>query len=332
MSEFRQNLATKEWVLIATERARRPDDFKQSRSGIAPVAPAVAADCPFCPGNEELDLERLRLPAGGDWQVRVVRNKYPAVAEAGDPVRQVDGLNCSLTGVGYHEVVVESRLHTTCPALQPAAALELTLQAFQLRGVAMRHDRRMAQILYFENHGPQAGSSLRHPHAQVVALPVVPYPIRIRSDEARRSFDDSGACVFCRMREAEEHAQERLVVASAGFTAFCPYAAYSPFHLWIIPRRHTGSFLDASPEEVRDLAQVLREVLARLYVGLCDPDYNYVIRSAPESERRAPYVHWYVAIVPRVSHRAGFELGSGMFINPMLPEASAAFLRSVALP
>jgi UDPglucose--hexose-1-phosphate uridylyltransferase len=131
------------------------------------------------------------------------------------------------------------------------------------------------------------------------------------------------------MRTVEAAAQVRVVVASDWFTAFCPYAAYSPFHLWIVPHRHTATFLDASPEELRDLSEVLHTVLYKLYAGLNDPDYNYVIRSAPEQERESAALHWYVAIVPRVAHSAGFELGTGMFINTMFPEASAQFLRDI---
>ena len=332
MPEIRQNIATREWVIIATERAKRPHEFVQVSKERVEDRPAFAADCPFCPGNEELDLERLRIPTEGDWQVRVVRNRYPALQEVGERVRRFDGINCSVSGVGYHEVVVESRLHNTSPALQSAGDLERTLRAFQMRGLVMREDVRIKQIVYFKNHGPTAGTSLLHPHTQLVAMPVVPYTIRARIEEARRYFDDQGECVICRMRQEEERERARIVVESAYFSAFIPYAAYSPFHLWVIPRRHIGSFLEASPEEVRDLSVVLREVLRKIYFGLNDPDYNYVIRSAPEHEPGSDYLHWYVAIVPRVSQMAGFEMSAGMFINTALPEESAHFLRSVTPP
>jgi UDPglucose--hexose-1-phosphate uridylyltransferase len=157
---------------------------------------------------------------------------------------------------------------------------------------------------------------------------VVPYTIRARAEEARRYFDDQGVCVFCRMGEEERQQGARVVIETAHFTAFVPYAAFSPFHLWVIPRRHDPSFPDAASDEIRNLAIVLRELLRKLYFGLNDPDYNYVIRSAPEHERASQYLHWYLAIVPRVNRVAGFELGSGMFINTALPEESAAFLRS----
>ena len=329
MPELRQNMATKEWVIIATERAKRPEQFVQPGHGHVVDLPACAPDCPFCPGNEELDLERLRIPDEGDWLVRVVQNRYPALQAVGERVRQFDGVNRSISGVGYHEIVVESRLHNTSPALESIEDVERTLMTFQLRGMVLRNDPRVEQIIFFKNHGPSAGTSLIHPHAQLLTLPVVPYNIRARIQEARRYFDDNGACVICDMRKEEEHEHVRIVLESEWFTAFIPYAAYSPFHLWIIPRRHCPSFLDASPDEAHDLSCVLREILRKVYFGLNDPDYNYIIRCAPERERRADFLHWYVTIIPRVTRTAGFEMGSGMFINTALPEESAQFLRSV---
>jgi UDPglucose--hexose-1-phosphate uridylyltransferase len=329
MPELRQNLATREWVIIATERARRPEQFVQPPKERVEDRPSWAEGCPFCPGNEELDLERLRLPDHGDWLARVVGNRYPALQQEGDRSRRFEGFNCAISGVGYHEVVVESRLHNTCPALESVEEVERTLAAFQLRGQVIRGDPRVEQLICFKNHGLTAGTSLVHPHTQLLGLPVVPYSIRARSEEARRYFDDQGVCVYCRMREEEERQGSRVVIASEHFTAFMPYAAFSPFHLWIVPRRHSSSFLSTTPEELRDLAVVLRKLLRKLYFGLNDPDYNYLIRTAPEHEHGAEYLHWYVPLVPRVTHTAGFELGSGMFINTTLPEESAAFLRSV---
>lgn len=329
MLEIRQNIATREWVIISTDRARRPEEFAHADMGRREPLPAYAAHCPFCPGNEELDLERLRLPADGDWRLRVVQNRYPALREQGQYARYSDGVHLAISGVGYHEVVVESRLHNICTALESVEDVERTLEAFRLRSLAIREDPRIEQIIYFKNHGPSAGTSLPHPHAQLLALPVVPYNIRNRVEMARRYFDDHGVCVICHMREQEEREQVRVVLQSEYFTAFIPYAAFSPFHLWIVPRQHRASFLEIDCEEARDLAQVLREVLRKIYFGLNDPDFNYIIRSAPEREHRPTYLHWYISVIPRVTRSAGFELGSGMFINTSAPEESAGFLRLV---
>jgi UDPglucose--hexose-1-phosphate uridylyltransferase len=329
MPELRQNLATKEWVIIATERAKRPEEFVQVDKERVEDRPARVDTCPFCPGNEELDLERLRLPDAAHWIVRVVRNRYPALQETGDLTRRFDGINLSITGVGYHEIVVESRLHNTSPATEAIEEVEWTLHAFQISGRAFRDDTRIEHTIYFKNHGISAGASLVHPHAQLLGLPVVPYNVRARMGEARRHYNDKGECVICQMRQEEEREQARMVASSSFFSAFVPYAAFSPFHLWIIPRRHCASFLDATPEELGDLARMLRELLHKIYIGLNDPDYNYVIRSVPHQERKSAYLHWYVAVVPRVTRAAGFEMGTGMFINTALPEESARFLRSL---
>ncbi|GIV98048.1 MAG: galactose-1-phosphate uridylyltransferase [Herpetosiphonaceae bacterium] len=329
MPEIRQNIATREWVIIATERAKRPEEFIRHDRGWREDRPAFDASCPFCPGNEELELERLRLPEEGPWQLRVVTNKYPALQETGERLRHFHGVYRAISGVGYHEVVIESRLHNSSPAETEPESLERVLTAFQIRGRIIESDPRIEQTVFFKNHGRRAGTSLIHPHGQLVGLPIVPYNIRVRNEEARRNFDDHGECVFCRMRLEEEIDGKRIIASSDYFTAFIPYAAYSPFHIWIVPRRHHASFLDAAPDEIRDLSVVLRQVLRRLFIGLNNPDYNYIIRSAPKQESCSLYLHWYMSIVTHVTRMAGFEMGSGMFINTALPEESAAFLRSI---
>lgn len=327
MSELRQNMATKEWVVIAGERAKRPDEYASHERGLTGERPAWVTDCPFCPGNEEPDLEVARVPEKGEWRVRVVRNKYPALDVRADLVRELDGPRRSISGSGYHEVVIESPRHNTCPALETPEEVSGVLAVLQQRGRAMAKDERVEHVIYFKNHGERAGTSLEHPHAQIVGLPVVPHDIRTRTEQARRHFDDNGSCVFCDMLADELGDARRLVVQTERFVAFVPYAATSPFHVWVLPRRHASSFLEASDDDLVDLGGVLRGVLRKLYVGLRDPDYNYVIRSAPMRDHEQDYLHWYITIIPRVVRSAGFELGSGMYINTALPETSAAFLR-----
>jgi len=330
MPEIRQNIATKEWVIIATERARRPEQFSQRGRELTESRPTRDAGCPFCPGNEEPPpMEQMRIPAEGPWQVRVVLNKYPALNLEGERIRHFDGVHRWLSGVGHHEVIVESPQHNRCPALETPEEVALTLQAFQSRGSVFAQDARIEQIIYFKNHGPQAGTSLVHPHVQIVGLPVVPYHLRARAEEARRYLDDTGNCVFCEMWRGELAAGERVITENRHFVAFIPYAAFSPFHTWVMPRRHAPFFLEATSDEIEALGHILRDVLRRLYVGLHDPDYNYVIREAPLRDPGREYLHWYVTIIPHVTRAAGFEMGSGMFINTALPEESAAFLRGI---
>lgn len=332
MPELRQNIVTKEWVIIATERARRPHDFAQPRTHTPIEAePVHDPNCPFCPGNEELDLEIERWPEASPWQTRVVHNKYPALSRDGSLRRTYNQVNRWMSGIGYHEIVVDHPHHNTTWALMTPEEIQTVLKTFYRRGWSIREDSRMEQIIYFKNHGEQAGASLKHPHCQIISLPIVPSNIRQRNEEARRYFDDYGECVYHVMLRDELEKGERIVATSKHFVALLVYAASSPFHLWIIPRFHSVSFLYSQPEHIADLAIILRDITRRLYIGLRDPSYNLIIRSAPIKEISNDYLQWYVTIVPRLSRAAGFELGSGMFINPALPEESAEFLRNIEI-
>ena len=205
MPELRQNLATKEWVVIATERAKRPHELSTGPARtLTHERPSFVPNCPFCPGNEhETPGEILRWPAEGPWRLRVFPNKFAALNRKGARVHCLDGLHRKLSGVGFHEVLIESPLHNTTPALQSVEDLTLTLKAFQTRGREIMDDPRVEQIFYFKNHGASAGTSLEHPHCQLLALPMVPYDVRRRIDELRRTFDDDGVCPICQMIEME---------------------------------------------------------------------------------------------------------------------------------
>ncbi|HQY93308.1 galactose-1-phosphate uridylyltransferase [Caldilinea sp.] len=329
MSELRQNLATKEWVIIASERARRPHEFVEPGRLMCGEGPTWDATCPFCPGNEEAALEVMRVPAGNPWQVRIVGNRYPALTQTTSLAREYSGLVRRISGVGYHEVIVESQIHNTCAALERPADLTRVFQAFIDRAWAIQQDRRIEYILFFKNHGRQAGASLRHPHAQIMALPIVPSEVRVRAVSARTHFDEVGACAYCEMLQEELADGRRIILESEHFVAFSPYAASTPFHVWIVPKQHSASLLHATPAALEDLGRSLHFILRSLYVGLNNPDFNYVLRSAPVRDLGAPYLHWYITIVPRISLAAGFELGSGIYINPSLPEECADYLRTV---
>ena len=332
MAELRQNMVTKEWVIIANERAKRPDAYIESHKHVATETQTFFdPSCPFCPGNEELDLEIECFPPNGSWQTRVVYNRFPALSKEGSLTRTFSGVHRTISGVGHHEIVVENPRHNTTLSLMSSNEIKHVLETFYSRGWDIRKDSRIEQVIYFKNHGEAAGASLKHPHSQIIGLPVVPNYIRSRIDEARRYFDDTGDCAYCAMLEEELRNKERLITTSEHFVAFVLYAAPSPFHTWILPRKHSVSFLYSQSEELSDLAQILREVLRRLYIGLRDPAYNLIFRSAPVKEISNDYLHWYVTIVPRLSRTAGFELGSGIFINPSIPEESAEFLRNVEI-
>ncbi len=328
MPELRQNRITKEWVIIATDRAKRPEELVGKKS--VQVFPHYAEKCPFCPGNEKLaPPEVLRFPGDGSWRVRVVPNKYAALSREGELTRKVERSKRTMNGVGIHDVFVETPDHAMTMALLSEDHISEVLRAYLERFKAVSADPRIAHVTIFKNHGINAGTSLEHPHSQMIATPVISSHVRGRLHEALRHYDEFGECIFCTVLEEELREGVRTIVEGKHFVAYTPFAAGSPFLTHIFPRRHMASFGDTNPEELRDLARVLRRVLGKLYVGLENPDYNYTIRTAPAETAGVLYYHWYLSIIPRITRVAGFELGSGMFINPVLPEAAAEFLRNV---
>ena len=331
MSELRQNPITRDWVIIASERTKRPNEFARATVVNAPL-PAHDPTCPFCPGNEE-DDELFRLEGDHrNWRLRVVHNKYPALTLRGERKRTTEGIHRAMPGVGKHEVIIEHPEHNLTTAQLTTDEVADILRVYRQRYAVVRQDPRVEAIIIFKNHGVRAGTSLRHPHSQLAATPIVPNEIRRRAEEAIRFYDDIGECIFCHTLQQELAVGERIVIEREHIVAFVPYAALSPFHVWVFPRRHTSSFELITDAEIVDLASVLRELLAKLHYGLGDPDYNYVVRSIPTYDGQTSYFHWYLSLIPRVSRTAGFELGSGMFINPTKPEESARFLRRVAVP
>ncbi len=331
MPELRQNRVTKEWVVIATERAKRPEELAVKRD-IKPL-PHYSEKCPFCPGNEKLaPPEVLHLPPGNNkWEVRVVPNKFAALAREGEPTWKIEQSRRMINAVGLHDVIVETPDHALTTALLPQHQVEQIIQAYVQRYRDASADPRVAHVTLFKNHGLAAGTSLEHPHSQMIATPVVSSQVRGRLHEALRHYDEFGECIFCQMLQEEIALGVRVVLASEHFVATMPFASPTPFCMHIFPRRHVASFGCIEPKEIADLAYVLRTLLGKLYVGLENPDFNYTVRSAPHELDGVTYYHWYLSVIPRLTRVAGFELGSGMFINTVLPEAASEFLRNVKL-
>ena len=327
MSELRYNVICHEWVVIASERAKRPSEFSVDHQW-SEDGKEYDEKCPFCPGNDKgQEVETFRLPKSGPWYVRVVQNKFPALSPTGKFGSIDVGFQRSVGGFGTHEVIVEHPHHSLTLAQMEDSDLQLILKTYRERYRALRMDNRLRAIVIFKNHGPAAGTSLIHPHSQIVATPIVPNRTRSRLQEAAHFHDATGQCLFCRTLEEELQDGRRILCENEHFVAFVPYAALSPFHIWIFPRRHEASFGDVREEELPSLAKVLRPLLKRIYDGLGNPSYNMTILSIPLNERDRTAFHWYVSIVPRVSKIAGFELGCGVHINPAIPEESAEFFR-----
>ncbi|MBI3398347.1 MAG: galactose-1-phosphate uridylyltransferase [Deltaproteobacteria bacterium] len=326
MSELRLNLITREWVVIATERAKRPEDFKTPVSRKA--VPPYLETCPFCPGNEaKTPGELIRIGGENGWKVRVVPNKFSAVSISGTKERKNDGIRRTVSGVGVHEVIVETPLHNMNPALLSLEQIENIVKIYKNRFLEAYLDPRVEHVIIFKNHGEGAGTSLEHPHSQLIGTPITPIQFRDRLEAAAHFFDDTGECLMCMLAKKEREEGVRIVIETEHFLTFVPYAALSPFHTWIFPKRHSASYGDIADAEIKDLALSLKGILSKLYHGLANPDYNFVIRSNKPKDCDMEYFHWYVSIIPRVSKAAGFELGSGMYVNTGLPEESAEFLR-----
>lgn len=331
MSEFRQNLATKEWVILAPERAARVRDFikvKVERE----TQPPYKKDCPFCMGNEAKTEEPVyAYPSSGKWQVRVIPNKYAALQSNVATTRTQVGSFLAAKGFGVAEVVIEHPRHDQTLATMTTEEVACVLYSYRQRYLEMRGNEKVNLITIFRNHGSQAGTSLEHPHSQIIATPIVPPHVRYPMEEAVMYYDKYGHCVYCEMVEEELRQKERIISETENFAAFCPFAAKSPFECRIYPKKHIASYMLTNDADIADLAQILRETLARLYVALGDPDYNYIIRSAPIGDENTRHMHWYMVIIPKVSIPAGFEIGSGIYINSMPPEESAQILRETKI-
>lgn len=330
MPELRQNFFTKEWVVIATERAKRPEEMAVHRP--VKVVRSFVETCPFCPGNESKtppEIMRAGATDGTDWAIRVVPNKFSALNREVQPDRTVHRSRRTINGFGVHDVIIETPDHSQAMALMTDLEVADILRVYKARFAALSADPRIAQITIFKNHGADAGTSLEHPHSQLIATPVISLQVRQRFQEALRYYDDFGGCIFCEALQEELAEKERIVLATDHFVALETFASPAPFSTHIYPRRHMASFGDISEAELEDLGHVLRAILAKLYHGLANPDFNYTIRTAPAECVGVKYFHWYLSVIPRLTRVAGFELGSGMFINSVLPEAAADFLRKV---
>jgi UDPglucose--hexose-1-phosphate uridylyltransferase len=341
MPELRQNPISKDWVIIAPERRKRPDQFRHHAvKEKIPIQDREEKDkCPFCPGNEEVCGEaileydaELGENAQSQWSLRVVPNKFPALVEGNETSRITEGSDnffIKMNGVGYHEVVIEHPEHFQTIATMPCESVERIISSYIQRYRALIQKPTVELLTIFRNNGPGAGTSLRHPHSQIIASPIIPIHIRHIVEEAVRYFDTMGRCIYCTMIEQEKISGKRLISETEYFIAFAPFFSRSPFETWILPKKHRASFGKISHNEKKDLARVLIDILQRLYHGLDNPDYNYMIHSAPYQDDPADYYHWHLQILPKLYKIAGFELGSGIYLNSASPEENAKYLKEI---
>ena len=343
MSELRHDPIQRRWVIIATDRSKRPTDFIPDHQELT-----GGAFCPFCPGHEDKtppEITALRedgsQPNSPGWQVRVIPNKFPALMIEGGLDRRAMGIYDRMRGVGAHEVIVESPQHDLALADMPVDRLAAVVEFYRSRHDDLLRDKRFKYILIFKNHGATAGASLAHPHTQIIATPVTPRTVAQELDASRMHHQLKERCLFCDIIDQEIDEGRRVVYLDDQFIAFAPYASRFPFEITLAPRRHRHRLVDIDRAEVDGLARALKDVLSRLTRALQDPPYNCLFHTAPNTEtthKRAHYweslafdFHWHIEILPRLTKVAGFEWGTGFYINPTAPEEAARFLKEVEL-
>ena len=330
MGELRKDPISGRWVIIATERKARPKDFS-----VEPQ-PIRHSFCPFCEGNEDKtppEIAALRLngstPDSPGWKVRVVPNKFPALGIEGDLKSQGIGVYDAMSGIGAHEVIIETPRHEISLTGLPHDHVNDIIRLCRDRMRDLKQDPRFAYALVFKNVGQAAGASLEHTHSQLIATPIVPIRVIEEMRGGRQFHDYRGRCIWCDIIEQECAEGTRVVYQDDDIVVFCPFASRFPFETWVLPRRHNSRFEEMGETEVSRLGRGLLETLARLEQGLEAPPYNYMIHTAPFREDPLPYFHWHVEVTPRLTKVAGFEWGSGFYINPVPPEEAARFLREV---
>ncbi len=333
MPELRKDPIIGRWVIISTDRAKRPTDFVregfQNKGGF----------CPFCTGNESKtppEVLAYRPSANGNpapkrdtagWTLRVVPNKFPALGIEGSMNRQAEGMFDKMNGVGAHEVIIETADHGLSLEHLPERKIEEVFWAFRDRILDLKQDRRFKYILIFKNHGEAAGASLEHSHSQLIALPIVPKQVVEELEGAKQYYIYKERCVFCDIIRQEIDAGVRVVSENQDFVTIAPYAPRFPFETWILPKRHESAFENSSSAMFENLAKALKSLLTKADLVLDTPSYNLVLHTSPLQDPSLEHYHWHIEFMPKLTKTAGFEWGTGFYINPTPPEEAAKYLR-----
>jgi len=328
--EIRQNILTDQWVIYSPQLAERPREKREKRPDTVRAAEREP-DCPFCMGNERMlasILYELPSDSGGLWRTRVVPDKYPALTTETEVAGTNRGVYLVTTNYGRHEVIIESRFHNRDLPVMTHEEVEAVIETYAGRhGELYSADESIESVIIFRNHGELAGTSIRHPHSQVLATGIVPEFISRREQIAENYFQLNNRCILCDVMDFEQSDEARVIYENASFLSFVPFAAEAPFEVWTAPKRHSPDFGLISWQEKEHLAAALQDALQRLHDRLGDPDYSYVIHSCSRQHSIVPYLHWYLQIRPRLAPPSGFEIGSGMHANTSFPEHDAEVLR-----
>jgi UDPglucose--hexose-1-phosphate uridylyltransferase len=342
MPQLRKDPIVGRWVIISTERNLRPTDYTET---CGEQADSGKGFCPFCAGNEgktpsEIYAVRKEgtLPNTPGWQVRVVPNKFPALRIEGELNKKGIGVFDFMNGIGAHEVIIETPEHAVQMEDMPVEHLDKVIETYQLRSLDLKKDLRFKYIMLFKNFGREAGASLFHSHTQLIATPVTPKRVKEELSGTRWYYEYKERCIFCDILDEEMERGARIVGVNQNFVLITPYASRFPFELWLLPLRHSADFDTISPNERRDLAELLGVTLKKLSTGLCRPPYNFIFHTAPNRFQHPGYwqtidkdFHWHIEIIPRLTRAGGFEWGTGFYINPTPPEEAARFLRELKI-
>lgn len=331
MPELRKDPIVGRWVIISVERGKRPTDF------VSPSQRKRGGFCPFCPGNEYTTPSEIMAvrPNGSSpntpgWTLRVMPNKFPALQTFGALGKSGEGIFDKMSGIGAHEVIVETPDHNQSLAHMPSKSVEDVFWAFYQRLTDLKRDRRFKYVLIFKNEGEVAGASLEHTHTQLIALPIVPKLVREELDGARQHYEFKERCIFCDVINQELEDGKRVICENAQYVALAPFAPRAPFETWVLPKRHESMF-DPPSRSFAELAEIMQRILRQMDRILDTPPYNFVLHTSPFYDERNDYYHWHIEIVPKLIKIAGFEWGSGFYINPTPPEESAKFMREAKI-
>lgn len=331
ISHLRQDLVTGDWVVIATGRGKRPDDFK-AKNEKKKETQADVEKCLFCDpvasGQEEDVL--IYTTGTGDWTLRIFPNKYPAFSRpsGGRINHKEEGPYFWMDGIGYHEVVVTRDHFKHIGLMDPIWVAEI-LDAYQTRYLDLMNKKSVRYIEIFHNHGKGAGASISHPHSQLVAVPVISPYIQLELDGSEDYYRANKKCVFCDMVEWELSHKKRIVFENEDFVVITPFASRVAFEVWVLPKKHSPYFERISDEQKVTGGEALHEAIRRIGKVLDEPDFNFYLHTAPCDGNDYPHYHWHIEVLPKTSIWAGFELSTGIEISAMEPEESAKYLREI---
>jgi len=338
MTELRKDPIIDNWVIISTERGRRPLDYKIK------IEEKKKDSCVFCEGNEGKTPPEIftfrkkgtRKNSPG-WKVRVVTNKYPALKmEEREAALEKAGMFWKMDGLGVHEVIIETPHHHKDFDNLSIGNIVLILKTYRQRYLDLSKDKRIKYILIFKNYGIDGGASLEHPHSQLIGTPIIPRRIKEELKGTKEYFDLKGRCIFCDYIKQEIKSKDRLIKETEKYVAISPFAARFPFETWILPKCHSARYEEISDNDILSLARIMKEILSKIKKKLNNPPYNFIIHTAPSKEFSTrewlnldKKYHWHIEIIPRLTKIAGFEWGTGFYINTTSPEEAARILNSI---